>query len=150
MHRRSVVLLAGGLLGLVVTSPIFFGGSSSAEPPSSPTSTTTATSSSAAPPSQEACAPETSHSPAPEVGATASYPAGDAGSVDIKRSSATDLEVVEAKPNSGWTPETTAPTGPRVKVRFTNDTDPNTLVRFAAQMDQGGTEIHIRVTTCQG
>jgi hypothetical protein len=150
MRRPSLTLLAGGLLGLMVTAPVLAGDPLSPSQAPPPSTTTTAPYSSDSPPSQEAaCNPETNHAPAPEVGATESYPAGDAGSVDIKRSSASDLEVAKVNPNPEWTPETTAQTGPRVKVRFTNNADPNSIVRFAAQMDQAGTEIHIRVTSCQ-
>ena len=68
--------------------------------------------------------------------------------MEIQRSSETDLEVVEAMPNDGWAAQTTAPSGPRVKVRFTDEANPDSITRFAASMDDAGREMHIRVTSC--
>jgi hypothetical protein len=81
-------------------------------------------------------------------GAT-SYDAGKAGTVDVERTSPTDLHIVGADPNTGWTHEITGPTGPRVKVKFTNSAGPPWVVRFAASMGNSGGTIHIRVTSCE-
>ena len=177
MRRRPIVLLAGGLLGLALAPPVFGAGDSTTPPPgqpAAPTTTTTAPYSSAATtattappgagptttttgtdpataspaPSDNCATPETVHSPAPAEGESAIYPAGDAGEVEVARASATDLEIVNAVANDGWTAEITAPTGPRVKVRFVDDANSSNKTRFAAAMDEHGVEIHIRVTSC--
>jgi hypothetical protein len=99
-------------------------------------------------PSDNCATPETAHSPAPAEGASEIYPAGEAGQVEVSRTSATDLEIVDAVANDGWTAEITAPTGPRVKVRFVDNANSSSKTRFAAAMDQNGEEIHVRVTSC--
>jgi hypothetical protein len=66
----------------------------------------------------------------------------------VSRTSPTDLEIVNATANDGWTAEVTTPTGPRVKVRFVDDANSASKTRFAASMDQNGEEMHIRVTSC--
>lgn len=156
MRHRCLVLMVGGLLGLALISPVFAAGRSSpAQSPPPPSSSTTSSTSSTPPPYTDPppgstnCTPDTSHAPAPAEGASESYPAGDAGSVEVARTSATDLEVAQASPNSGWTEEVTTPSGPRVKVKFSEDANPDSIVRFAAALNDSGTEIHIRVTTCQ-
>jgi hypothetical protein len=95
------------------------------------------------------CTPETTRDTAPSQGNNDVYDAGDAGSVQLERTSATDFNITQVTPNTGWTDEVTAQSGPRVKVKFTNSAGPPWVVRFAASMDQAGREIHIRVTTCQ-
>jgi hypothetical protein len=118
--------------------------------PGSPTTTTTgpdqATDSPS--PSGNCATPDTSQSPAPAEGESEIYPAGDAGEVEVSRTSATDLEIVNATASDGWTAEVTTPTGPRVKVRFVDDANSSSKTRFAASMDQNGEEMHIRVTSC--
>ncbi|MDQ3945237.1 MAG: hypothetical protein M3357_08855 [Actinomycetota bacterium] len=180
MRRRSIVLLAGGLLALALAPPVFGAGESTTPPPGQPGtpsttattapygSATTATTAAPAPapaeptttttgtdpatgapaPSDNCNTPETVHSPAPAEGESEIYPAGDAGQVEVGRASATDLEIVDAVANDGWTAEITAPTGPRVKVRFVDDANSSNKTRFAAAMDDHGEEIHIRVTSC--
>jgi hypothetical protein len=95
------------------------------------------------------CTPETNQYKAPEEGKAGSYDAGDAGTVEVERTSPTDLNIAQATPNPGWTQNSTAPSGPRVKVKFTNSAGPPWVVRFAASMDNAGQMIHIRVTTCE-
>jgi hypothetical protein len=80
--------------------------------------------------------------------AAQNHAAGDAGSVDVERLSATELRVAKANPNSGWTEQVTAPSGPRITVKFQRAGQSPTLIRFAASMDQAGRMIHIRVTSC--
>ncbi|MGH2669522.1 MAG: hypothetical protein ACRDH5_10510 [bacterium] len=91
--------------------------------------------------------PETLQEPAPAEGESVIYPAGDAGEVEVSRLSPTELEIVEAVANDGWSSEVTAPSGPRVKARFVETASSN-KTRFAAQMDQAGEEIHVRVESC--
>jgi hypothetical protein len=93
--------------------------------------------------------PETNQGPAPQMGdAPQTFESGEAGSVDIERLSDTELRVVKATPNDGWTEQVAAPSGPRVTVKFTRQGSSPTLIRFAASMDQKGTMIHTRVTNC--
>lgn len=199
--RRSITVLAAGLVGLVAISPVIASadapgrGSSPAamEPTSSSTSPTTAapyqapttsssspappappapyqspttsssspapyqspTTSSTAPPSGDAappadnCVPATDRSPAPTEGTSEVFEAGEAGSVEVKRVSATDLAIGEVTPNDGWTHQITGASGPRVKVRFDHPSASPSRIRFAANMDDAGEEIHIRVTSCE-
>jgi hypothetical protein len=74
--------------------------------------------------------------------------AGDAGDVDVERLSPTELRIAKANANDGWTQQVTAPSGPRVTVKFTRQGQSPSLIRFAASMDQKGTMIHVRVTSC--
>ena len=109
-----------------------------------------APSSGGAPRSSTVCdPPETNQGPAPQMGdAPQTFESGQAGSVDIERLSDTELRVVKATPNDGWTEQVAAPSGPRVTVKFTRQGASPTLIRFAASMDQKGTMIHTRVTSC--
>jgi hypothetical protein len=93
-------------------------------------------------------APETSHEPAPAEGTTQNYRAAGAGDVDVARISATDLKVANVEANFGWTYKVISAQGPRVTVRFLSNSTPSSVVHFAAQMDQAGRDIHIRVTSC--
>lgn len=93
--------------------------------------------------------PETKQDPAPQMGdAPQTHEAGQAGSVDVERLSDTELRVVQATPNDGWTEQVATPSGPRVTVKFTRQGQSPSLIRFAATMDQRGTMIHVRVTSC--
>ena len=93
--------------------------------------------------------PVTDRGPAPQVGEAAqTHEAGEAGTVDVERLSDTELRIAGASPNDGWTEEVRVPSGARVNVRFTRQGQSPSLIRFAASMDQKGTEIHIRVTSC--
>jgi len=87
--------------------------------------------------------------PAPQVGdAPQTHEAGEAGSVDVERLSETELRIVSATANDGWTEQVATPSGPRVTVKFNRQGESPTLIRFAASMDQRGTMIHTRVTSC--
>ena len=66
----------------------------------------------------------------------------------MARASASDLKVANVTANAGWTYKVVSPSGPRISVRFINQADPSSAVHFAAQMDQAGRDIHVRVTTC--
>lgn len=93
--------------------------------------------------------PATEKGPAPQTGdAPQTHEAGEAGSVDVERLSETELRVVNATANDGWTEQVATPSGPRVTVKFTRQGESPTLIRFAASMDQRGTMIHTRVTSC--
>ena len=93
--------------------------------------------------------PETEQGPAPQTGdAPQSHNAGEAGSVDVERLSDSELRVAKATPNDGWTEQVATPSGPRVTVKFTRQGQSPSLIRFAASMDQKGTMIHVRVTSC--
>jgi hypothetical protein len=94
-------------------------------------------------------APATDQGPAPQMGeAPQNHGAGDAGSVDVERLSPTELRIAKATANSGWVEQVTAPSGPRVTVKFQRSGQSPTLIRFAASMDQAGRIIHTRVTSC--
>src|SRR5437763_6448486 len=103
-----------------------------------------------APGSSSNCAPpQTDQGPAPQVGeAPQNHAAGDAGNVDVERLSPTELRVAKATPNDGWQQQVTAPSGPRVTVKFARPGSSPSVVRFAASMDQAGRMIHIRVQAC--
>ena len=103
-----------------------------------------------APGSSSNCAPpQTDQGPAPQVGESPqSHAAGDAGTVDVERLSPTELRIAKASPNDGWNQQVTAPSGPRVTVKFTHPGGSPSVVRFAASMDQAGRMIHIRVQAC--
>ena len=93
--------------------------------------------------------PETNKGPAPQMGdAAQTHEAGEAGSVDIERLSDTELRVAGASANDGWTEQVATPSGPRVTVKFTRQGQSPSLMRFAARMDERGTMIHVRVTSC--
>jgi hypothetical protein len=94
-------------------------------------------------------APATDQGPAPQMGEPAqTHDADPAGTVDVERLSETELRVAKATPNDGWVEQVAAPSGPRVTVKFTRQGQSPSLIRFAASMDQKGTMIHIRVTSC--
>ncbi|HKY77850.1 MAG TPA: hypothetical protein VJS45_17080 [Acidimicrobiia bacterium] len=93
--------------------------------------------------------PETNKGPAPQMGdAPQTHEAGEAGNVDVERLSETELRIAGATANDGWTEQVATPSGPRVTVKFTRQGQSPSLMRFAATMDQRGTMIHVRVTSC--
>ena len=132
------------------TAPSSSATTATTAPDAGATTTTTAADPATDPaaPSDGCDTPETVQEPAPAEGESVTYPAGEAGEVEVSRASPTDLEVIEAVANDGWTAEVIAATGPRVKVRFVDNANPSAKTRFAASMDQKGEEIHVRVTNC--
>ena len=173
MNRRFLFPLAVGLVGLVAMSPVLAAEESgpavktpakatttttAPEDDSSPGSTTTTGRSSAGTGSDTGSGgrsssvcdpPEINKGPAPQMGETPqTHEAGEAGSVDVERLSQTELRIVGAAANDGWTEQVATPSGPRVTVKFTRQGQSPTLIRFAASMDQRGTMIHTRVTSC--
>jgi hypothetical protein len=116
---------------------------------SSATTATTAPRSGSGSTSANCAPPETDRNPAPQMGEAAqTHQAGEAGEVEVERLSETELRIVNATPNDGWTHTVTSPSGPRVNVRFNRSGQSPSLIRFAASMDQAGQELHIRVTSC--
>ena len=117
---------------------------------SSPTTASTAPGSGPGTGSSANCAPpETDRAPAPQVGdAPSNHEASEAGEVQVERVSDTELRIAKATPNDGWTHTVTAPSGPRVNVRFSRSGQSPSIIRFAASMDQAGQELHIRITSC--
>ena len=205
MHRRFLIPLAAGIVGLVAMSPVLAADSKTPgknSPPSKATTSTVASSGSAADdgpaadsgdPGDDPSAdsggkngssgddsgsgtgadsgtgsdsgsgsgsggqrsssicdtPETNKGPAPQMGdAAQTHEAGEAGSVDVERLSDTELRVAGASANDGWTEQVATPSGPRVTVKFTRQGQSPSLMRFAATMDERGTMIHVRVTSC--
>ena len=170
MNRRSLFPLAVAVVGLVAISPVLAAEQSApaAISPVKATTTTTApeddsmdtpattgkgssgTGSGSGSRSSSVCdPPEINKGPAPQMGdAPQTHEAGEAGSVDVERLSETELRIVGATPNDGWTEQVATPSGPRVTVKFTRQGQSPTLIRFAASMDQRGTMIHTRVTSC--
>lgn len=171
MHRRFLFPLAAGVVGLLAISPVFAAEPSPAKAGSGPGRATTTTAnnppattgntSPSAPPQQpgppahsggsssQCGAAQTDQGPAPQAGeAPQNHSAGDAGTVDVERASPTDLRVAKANPNNGWQPEVTAPSGPRITVKFTHPGGSPSIIHFAATMDQAGRMIHTRVQSC--
>ena len=130
-------------------------GSSSSSGPngkggSTGTSATTGPGSGAGHTSSTTCnPPETNQGPAPQMGEPAqTHEAGPAGTVEVERLSETELRIAKATPNDGWVEQVSAPSGPRVTVKFTHPGGSPSVIRFAASMDQAGRVIHIRVQGC--
>ena len=117
---------------------------------STPTTASTAPGSGAGTGASANCAPpETDRAPAPQVGdAPSNHEASDAGEVQVERVSDTELRIAKVTPKDGWTHTVTAPSGPRVNVRFNRSGQSPSIIRFAASMDQAGQELHIRITSC--
>jgi hypothetical protein len=76
------------------------------------------------------------------------HDSGAAGTVDVERLSPTELRIAKVSASNGWTEQVTAPSGTRVAVKFTRPGSSPSLIRFAASMDQRGSMIHVRVTSC--
>src|SRR5262245_14455400 len=135
MNRRVLFPLVAGVVGLLAISPAFAAGKPPAGAGKGNSTPTTAApgngsapsggqgqnpgqgggGSSGAPGSSTNCAPpQTDQGPAPQAGQPPqNHAAGDAGSVDVERLSATELRVAKATPNDGWQEQVTAPSGPR-------------------------------------
>lgn len=125
--------------------------STSAPGPSSTTATTSDTappSDSTSPSAGSACADTKEQVPAPEQGASETFDAGEAGTVEVGRASPTELQVLGTVPNDGWTEKVATPTGPRIKVKFTNESAPDQIIRFAASLNSDGTQLRLKVSDC--
>jgi hypothetical protein len=94
------------------------------------------------------CEPSTKNkTSAPAINATATYQAGGAGSVIIKRTDATTLTVSSTKAGAGWTATVTAATGHRVKVTFA-DTTTRELQHFGIGLSARGTFVMVSTSHC--
>jgi hypothetical protein len=76
-------------------------------------------------------------------GTTATFAAGDAGSVTIRRTGAT-LSIVSVNGNPGWSSEVEQGTGAEIEVKFVNGT---TRIDFSAELEDGGVQVRVRVGT---
>lgn len=84
---------------------------------------------------------------APAINATATYQAGTAGSVVIKRTDATTLTVASTKAAAGWTATVTAATGHRVKLTF-SDATTRELQHFGIGLSARGTFVMVDTSHC--
>lgn len=84
---------------------------------------------------------------APVINATATYQAGNAGSVIIKRTDATTLTVSSTKASAGWTATVTVASGHRVKVSFA-DTTTRELQHFGIGLSARGTFVMVSTSHC--
>lgn len=93
------------------------------------------------PPSKLVCDPKaSSQTTPPAVGATATFQAGNAGSVSIKRTASTTLTVVSTSAAIGWTSSVTSASGRQVTVIFNNSTT-GEKDTFSASLDSKGTTL---------
>ena len=95
------------------------------------------------------CTPNAKHEVAPKVGSTTNYKAGEGGSADINRTGQTELQVTSATPSPGWSNIIFTPSGQSVRVKYTDNNNPRHFVRLVISLNNAGTEIHVRTTTCQ-
>ena len=72
-------------------------------------------------------------------GTTATFAAGDAGSVTIRRTGST-LSIVSVNGNPGWSSEVEQGTGPEIEVKFVNGA---TRVDFNAELEDGGVRVRV-------
>ena len=152
MRRPSVSWIALGALALSSVAVIFAAGSSA--PAAAPETTTTSSSEppSSTPPTSSGysanCQTERDAAPAPGIGSTTPYEAGEAGTVKVIRTDQVELEVDSIEANEGWKGTETVGNGQGVKVRFLTDSEPRTRIHLAVTLNNSGTEIHTRVMTC--
>lgn len=122
LRRRLTVIAGAAALALTLTAAPSF----AATTPGTPRTRLT-------------CDPSTkTKGTPPAVGASATYPAGSAGSVVVTRSATAALTVKSASPASGWTDTVTTPTGSRVRVLFRNATTKE-LQHFGIAISSRGT-----------
>ena len=76
-------------------------------------------------------------------GTTATFAAGDAGSVTIRRTGAT-LSIVSVNGNPGWSSEVEQGTGAEIEVKFVNGT---MRIDFNAELEDGAVRVRVRVGT---
>jgi hypothetical protein len=94
-------------------------------------------------------APDAKHDVAPPMGSTSKYQAGPGGSADITRTAQAELKVAGVTPSPGWTHIVFTATGQNVRVKYTDGANPRHYVRQVVSLNNSGTEIHVRLTTCQ-
>jgi len=103
-----------------------------------------------APRTPEQCsAPDAKHDVAPAVGSTNKYQAGPGGAADITHSGQAELKVANVSPAPGWSDIVFTPSGQSVRVKYTDGSNPHHYVRLVVTLNNSGTEIHVRTTTCQ-
>jgi hypothetical protein len=92
-----------------------------------------------------------SHLTPPAVGASVVVPAGAAGTVTLKRTSTTNLQVVTVKPATGWTDNVVAASGTKVRVHFRMVKPSGEIdsVRFIAHMNAANTKLDVRLVACK-
>ena len=121
LRRLTVILGAAALAATLTATPSF-------------AATTTGT-----PHTKLTCDPSTkTKGTPPAVGASATFTAGNAGSVVVTRSAAAAFTVKSATPASGWTDTVTTATGSRVRVVFRNATTKE-LQHFGIAISSRGT-----------
>jgi hypothetical protein len=152
MRSPSVPRIALGALALSSVAVILVAGSSApaAAPDEAtttskaPSTTTSATSSGYS----ASCEVTRDAAPAPGIGTTTPYEAGEAGTAKVIRTDQVELEVESVEANEGWTGTETVGNGQGVKVRFLTDSEPRTRVHLAVTLNNSGTEVHTRLMTC--
>jgi hypothetical protein len=176
MHRRFPLIVALGVVFLTtITRGVLAAGSPqdpSKSPPKSPPTTASTTTTTTAPPQQQpppqqpppqqpppnqpppnktptSCSPAAKHEAAPKVGSTTNYKAGEGGSADVNRTGPTQLQVTSATPSPGWSHIVFTASGQSVRVKYTDNNNPRHFVRLVISLNNSGTEIHVRTTTCQ-
>jgi hypothetical protein len=83
----------------------------------------------------------------PAIGAQATFQAGGAGSVVVKRNDATTLAVVSTAPASGWTAQVTVASGRHLKVQFANATSLEAQ-HFGIALSSRGTFVMVTTSHC--
>jgi hypothetical protein len=98
---------------------------------------------------EQCSAPDAKHDVAPPVGSTNKYQAAPGGAADITHSGQAELKVGNVTPSPGWTDIVFTPSGQSVRVKYTDGSNPHHYVRLVVTLNNSGTEIHVRTTTCQ-
>jgi len=94
------------------------------------------------------CDPSTKNkATAPAIGAQATFQAGAAGSVVIKRVDPTTISVASTSGAAGWTATVSAPSGRRVKVSFLESTT-RELQHFGVGLSARGTFVMVSTSHC--
>lgn len=141
MRHRPLLATFAGLAGLLAVAPVF-----AAEQSPSPQPAPGAAADEAA--TANCGAPETTEVAAPAEDGAETFEAGEAGTVELERTSATDLRILSATPADGWVEKIATPDGPRVKGKFTNTETPDHVVKFAASLNSDGSVLRLKVTDC--
>ena len=101
-----------------------------------------------APHAKLTCDPATkTKGPAPAVGSQATFQAGSAGSVVVKRADASTLSVVSANPTAPWTQQVASASGKRVRVAFRN-AGAGELEHFGLSLSAKGTFVMSSTSHC--
>jgi hypothetical protein len=84
---------------------------------------------------------------APAVGSQATFQAGPAGSLVVKRADASTLSFVSANPTAGWTQQVASASGKRVRVAFRN-AGTGELEHFGLSLSAKGTFVMSSTSHC--